>query len=266
MAFQPLGQKEATFAAGWGRGLAPEASESGFVAWEVPVPGGSAPFLAANQAEPEAVPSVRRGVPPASAAPPRTEDRPEIAGPAVAANDAPPEAPRQEPPPPPAPRIDELLAPLRAQVEAERDRARAVLEDVATLRERIVAASRRDMLDAVWLIVSRVLSGEVRTDRGLVERIVDAVADELAREETVVLRVHPRDHAWLAPRQGELADRIGARRLLVEPDRAMEAGGCVIDASFGRIDAAVSTQLDAFRGELDRYLRAEGSGRGGRDG
>lgn len=266
MAFQPLGKNEATFAAGWGRTAAPDASEAGFVAWEVPSPGGQPPSLAANQAEPEAAPRGRRGVPAAHAAPPRDEDGAQIAGPAVAANDAPPEPPRPEPPPPPAPRIDELLAPLRAQVEAERDRARAVLEDVATLRERIVAASRRDMLDAVWLIVSRVLSGEVRTDRGLVERIVDAVADELAREETVVLRVHPRDHAWLAPRQGELADRVGARRLLVEPDRALEAGGCVIDASFGRIDAAVSTQLDAFRGELDRYLRAEGSGRGGRDG
>lgn len=264
MSFEPLGRRR-EFATGWGRG-APSSAEPphDFVPFAPaarapardPLFGGLGP-ASANQPEP-----AFSGAAPGAVGAPGPDEGAEGEDPGgdvlgsarpASAN----EAPAVDP--------DAVLAPVRAELDAERERARALIEELQELRERVVAAARRDLVEAVWIVMRRVLLAEVRTDRELVERIVDAVSDELVREEHVVVRVSTRDHAWLQPRQDELARRAGVRRLLVEPDRNLDLGGCVLEASFGRIDASVGAQLEVFRAELDRFEKdppARGGDRG----
>lgn len=276
MGFQPLDKGKPAFTEGWGAGRKEPQAEEPFVAWEVLAraftPGGLAGAAPGRAPAAANGPDGEEGAGEASpggeeaAAP----DAPRaVESPGEAATPVPPRA-RQEVQPPhpprpsanePPPSPEEILAPLRAEIEEERARCRALLEQLQAMRQQLIAAARRDMVEAIWTVVTRVLLAEVRADRGLVERIVDAVCDELSREDHVVLRVCPRDHAWLSPRQDELGRRAGVARLVVEPDRTVEAGGCVIDVPSGRIDASLTARLDAFRAELDRFLGTEILGR-----
>lgn len=250
MTFRPL-ERDARFAPGWGSAAAPAPPEPGFSSlWE----SGLASASANDREEPgpEGAPG-----PPPRPAPPKEPVAPPPVVVAAAPDEAPGPAPLAANSAPPPPSREEVLAPLRAELEAERARARAMLGELQALREALIEAARRDMAEAVWAVLHRVLLAEVRTDRGLVERIVESIADDLTREEHVVLRVGPRDYAWLSPREDDLARRTGVRRMKVEADRSLDAGGCVLDASFGRIDASIRTQLEAYRVEIDRFKALE---------
>jgi len=82
-----------------------------------------------------------------------------------------------------------------------------------------------------------------------------ALAASRASAGAVVVRVHPDDLAAVEATRPRWAARLDAAiGLRVVPDLGVGRAGCVVETPVGRLDARLSSQLDAF----ERALRAKG--------
>lgn len=135
-------------------------------------------------------------------------------------------------------------------------------------RRKLFKAYEREMLAMVLSIARRILRREL--DRG--EEIVTATLREafqhVVDQTRVVVRLNPLDYLYLSkhpeglPRGGEAPGRID----LVE-DPSITRGGCLLETSFGEIDATFEGQFDEIVSavwEKRRALReSESRSRGG---
>ena len=127
-----------------------------------------------------------------------------------------------------------------AQAYAESLRARAT--DQAVLLARRMAEK----------IVGRAVALEPAV---MADIAAQALAASRASAGAVVVRVHPDDLAAIEAERPRWAARLDAAiGLRVVTDLSVGRAGCVVETPVGRLDARLSSQLDAF----ERALRAKG--------
>jgi flagellar biosynthesis/type III secretory pathway protein FliH len=131
--------------------------------------------------------------------------------------------------------VSALLLAARARSEREMSEAKdAAIVLAGRMAERIVGR-------AVELAPE--LMGEI---------VAEALAGSRARAGRLVLRVHPEDLALVEQQRPHWIGRVAAAvDLRVVPDPAVGRTGCVVETALGRLDARLSTQLEA----LERALR-----------
>lgn len=132
--------------------------------------------------------------------------------------------------------VTELLARARADADAQRVAA----------QDSAVALARRMAEKIVGQVVTLAPSF-------LSDMVARALAETRARSGTVVVRLHPQDMDVVSRDRSKLLERVAKGvevRLLADP--GIDRNGCVIDTPVGRMDARLSTQLDA----LERALAA----------
>jgi len=130
---------------------------------------------------------------------------------------------------------------VAARLDAEAVRAES--------RGGIVALGRR--------LAERILGRAVAMDESLLAELANlAIADARVRSGTVVLRVHPEDSAAMERQRPALMSRLSEQVVLrIESDAAVERHGCVVQTPGGRVDAQLSTQLDALEKALAEAAR-----------
>lgn len=83
--------------------------------------------------------------------------------------------------------------------------------------------------------------------------VTAALAASRAAEGRVAVRVNPRDRAAIERERPRLAARLPALEIQIVDDPEVEPSGCMVETPVGRLDARLSTQLDALeRALLDR--------------
>ncbi len=134
--------------------------------------------------------------------------------------------------------VTEILVRARADAEA----VRVAAQDSA------VALARRMAEKIVGQAVTLAPSF-------LVDMVGKALSETRARAGTVVVRVHPQDLDLVTRDKAKLAGRLAqAVELRLQADPGVERNGCVVDTPVGRLDARLTTQLDA----LERALVGRG--------
>jgi flagellar assembly protein FliH len=85
----------------------------------------------------------------------------------------------------------------------------------------------------------------------LADMIVRALAETRARSGSVVVRLHPQDLETVSKERPRLAASVAnGVDVKLTPDPGIERNGCIIDSPMGRMDARLSTQLDALERAL----------------
>ena len=130
--------------------------------------------------------------------------------------------------------VTELI--VRARADAEAVRSGAQNSAVALARrmaEKIVG-------QAVTLAPSFVA-----------DMVAKALAETRARTGTVVVRLHPQDLEAVVRDRSRFAARVAnGVDVKLTADPGIERNGCVVDSPLGRLDARLSTQLDALERAL----------------
>ncbi|MBB6091173.1 flagellar biosynthesis/type III secretory pathway protein FliH [Povalibacter uvarum] len=148
----------------------------------------------------------------------------------------------------------EALNNARAQAAEELTSARAELtERVSSALAAIerahglaLASLESAVGELTWIAVCRV-AGRSALMPAFVLGVARQVCAELRGESSATARLHSRDVATLRDLIGELSSdpelRIGELRLTIEPDDALDLGGCVIKARSGEYDGSLEGQL-----------------------
>ena len=126
---------------------------------------------------------------------------------------------------------------------AEQDARRILLESEPKIIELVLAISRKIICDEVEERPAVVL-GLVR---GALERVRD--------QNQIVIHVSPEDYEFILQSRQILQSVVGAERsLTLTADAVLGKGGCLIETSFGTVEAGIDTQLESIRRVLQGML------------
>lgn len=151
---------------------------------------------------------------------------------------------------------------LRRGLEEGEQRFReSIRESVDVLRSAAsrVDQSHKDFLDQIEpqlirlaaSIASKIIDRESSVSGELVQRTVRAALEKIIDEEHVVVRVNPKDLDTLRAYRSELTQEFdGIARIDVVADETIDAGGCIAQTDFVRIDGRLASQLEKILNEL----------------
>jgi flagellar assembly protein FliH len=130
--------------------------------------------------------------------------------------------------------VTELL--VRARADAESVRVGA--------QDSAVALARR--------MAERIIGHAVTLAPTFVaDMVAKALSETRARAGTVVVRVHPQDFEAVTRDRMRLSARVAnGVEVRIAADPGVERNGCLVDSPLGRLDARLSTQLDALERAL----------------
>ena len=126
------------------------------------------------------------------------------------------------------------------QADAMLRRLAHTIDEVATLRTRIVRDTEQQMVQLALTVARRILEREVSVDRELVMAIARVALDRVADAETVTLRLSAEDHAAIAAAHHE---GWPGGHVTVIADARLPRGGCRLESDLGNIDAGLDAQL-----------------------
>lgn len=135
----------------------------------------------------------------------------------------------------------QALAEALVQIEAERDRVAAELEEAA--------------VGLALQIADKALTAAITAHP---ERVVDVVRGALrclVERERVTILVHPEDLPLLRDAADGLVGQLGGiEHIEVQEERRVQRGGAIVRSTTGEIDARLQTKLDRAREVLQAEL------------
>jgi len=146
----------------------------------------------------------------------------------------------------------------RKQVEEELKIAQQLRSRLETLRDEVFARSVKDVADAVMLIARQVVRRELKAAPSSIEQLVVSVLEQVRRSDEFVIRLSAAEHKKLSDLTPLIMERLGVdASFRVEVDPRLEPGGIVVETDYGRIDASVEAQMEAFSDVVDAWAREE---------
>lgn len=139
----------------------------------------------------------------------------------------------------------------RAQVAAD-------LAAIAQLRARAIDEAEAAAVQAVLMICKQLIGEGFAEDPGRVGQLLAPLLSRVRSAQRIVVRLHPADRENLYASHETDQGAAWLRKLGVAgevdlvADPAVTRGGCVVESSFGSLDARVETRL----AELARALRS----------
>jgi flagellum-specific ATP synthase len=133
--------------------------------------------------------------------------------------------------------------------QSELQTYQAVLHSLEKELENFYAGMETRTVDLTLALVKKIVGAMSATG---IEAIRQSIKKVLARHnepgELLTLRMHPEDHARMAP-----TDTAAVKNFKMVPDPGVARGGCIMETGFGLVDARLETQLE----ELEKVLRVQ---------
>jgi flagellar assembly protein FliH len=144
--------------------------------------------------------------------------------------------------------------------EAAREQATPVFasfqraaEEIVHLRARILRLAEEDILALALHVARKIIHQEVLSNREVLTTTLSRALDRLMDSDSVVVRVNPIDLQHALELQEDLLRTTGGiKALTIQADTTIGRGGCLVESSFGEIDARLEAQIE----EVERHFQA----------
>jgi flagellar assembly protein FliH len=166
---------------------------------------------------------------------------------------------------------EEELAESRRSLDA----LAALLEDLSSLKRRILEEAEPDVLEMIFAVAGKVLHREVERRPDAVVPVLQAAMRSVQDRDGIKIRLHPLDYQHLLEIREDFFRRTdGLKNVVFEQDESLLRGGVFVETRFGDVDARLDRQLEEVRTQVlrgkpappapeDPEERAPGKGRRG---
>jgi flagellar assembly protein FliH len=137
------------------------------------------------------------------------------------------------------------------RVDAMLRRVAQTLEDLGSLRKKLIRETEREIVQLTLTLAERVVGRQLALDPDLLAAMAHVGLERLGENVPATIRLNPEDYTTIAAQRGEQWE---GPQVNVIPDPAVARGSCLVDSEFGMVDASLSAQFD----ELSRVLLADG--------
>ena len=144
-----------------------------------------------------------------------------------------------------------------AAVTSMVEKLAGLIDEISALRPELLREAERELVDLSFRIARAIVGAEIETRPDVVLESAHRGIQRIGTEGKITLRVHPSDanNVWKA-RDALLPYLSGKGGIVVEPDEAIERGGCLAVTDFTEADATISGQFEVLREHL-RKAREE---------
>ncbi len=119
----------------------------------------------------------------------------------------------------------------------------------------MILAAERQIVEIALAVAGKVLACQIEENPMTVLPIVKNALEKVKDQEQIVIRVSSNDFDIVLQAKQEFQNMVGCEQALtIVADRTITAGSCVIDTSYGLVDAKIDTQFDALRKALQGVL------------
>lgn len=142
----------------------------------------------------------------------------------------------------------------KGQSEVRRliDRLGTIIGQAIDVREDIIAASEKQMVDMILMISRKVIKDEVVERKEVVLNNIRESLKRIKDRDRVNIRVNFTDLDLTTAHKDELIKMMESlRKVNIYEDSRVDRGGCIIETDVGAIDARISTQLK----EIEEAIR-----------
>lgn len=142
----------------------------------------------------------------------------------------------------------------KGQSEVRRliDRLGMIVGQAIDVREEIIAASEKQMVDMILMVARKVIKDEVVERKEVVLNNIREALRRIKDRDRVNIRVNFADLELTTAHKDELIRMMESlRKVNIYEDSRVDRGGCIIETDVGSIDARISTQLK----EIEEAIR-----------
>jgi flagellar assembly protein FliH len=137
-----------------------------------------------------------------------------------------------------------------------------MLRAIAHARTEIFSAAEDDLLAICFELAAKTFETSVMHPDAL-RSMVRRATDDLGRQATITVRLHPQDLDWLSQTVAE--DKpdhaVSSTAIAWVADSAVALGGCIVQGEQATLDARLEQQLNALRERLTSLRSHRGEGR-----
>jgi flagellar biosynthesis/type III secretory pathway protein FliH len=129
-------------------------------------------------------------------------------------------------------------------------------QECASLRQDVLHQAEDDIVTLVFHLARKVIQHEALCDRDIVATSLRRALACVMEREQVTVRVNPLDLERALQLKEDLLHTVqGLRHLSIEGDAMVGPGGCLVESTFGEIDARLEAQIE----ELEQRFREHNS-------
>jgi flagellar assembly protein FliH len=119
----------------------------------------------------------------------------------------------------------------------------------------MIVMAERQIVEIALAVASKIVAYQISENPMVVLPIVKNALEKVCDQEQIVLRVSADDFETVLQAKQEFQNMVGGEQALTFlVDRTIERGNCVIDTSYGMVDARIDTQFDSIRTALQGVL------------
>jgi flagellar assembly protein FliH len=154
---------------------------------------------------------------------------------------------------------DEGFAQGKEEVERLIGRLQAILNAAIDQKKNIVENTERQLIDLVLLIARKVVKVISETEKKVVVDNVKEALKKVGKETEIAIRVNMSDLGLVTKHKKTFIAMVEElKNVRIEEDTRVDPGGCIIETSFGDIDARVQTQLQVLEEKIRELVPIRG--------
>jgi flagellar assembly protein FliH len=145
----------------------------------------------------------------------------------------------------------------RGEEEVKRliDRLHVILNAAIDKRQEIIDHTEGQLIDLVLLIARKVVKLLSEAEKGIVVENVKQALSKVKGETEIIIKVNTRDLDIATKHKKEFIAAVESlKNVRIEEDSRVDPGGCIIETSFGSIDARIQRQLGIIEERIRELL------------
>jgi flagellar assembly protein FliH len=130
-----------------------------------------------------------------------------------------------------------------------------VSEEISLLRQNLCDEAETAIVKLSLAIARKLLDREIEINPYSILSVARSALKKVVDSENIRIKVNPADLEMIENHKGEFLEQLGKNSgIRIESDGAIQPGGCVIETSFGDIDARMDRQFQLIEQALNKEL------------
>lgn len=136
------------------------------------------------------------------------------------------------------------------RIEVALKRFSKSLQEVARLRNQIVADTEKDLVQLALEIARKLVHREIQIDEEIIVTLVRVALEKLGVNSEITVWVSSQDQEVLQNHLGELAPQGDDWKVVFKVNQEFKRGDCVVESQYGSADARISVQFQEIEKDL----------------
>lgn len=151
--------------------------------------------------------------------------------------------------------LDEAKRQMADQLKQTADICNAMVAAAEQESSRVLLEAEPKIIELVLAISRKIICDEVEERPAVVLGLVRGALERVRDQNQIIIHVSPEDYEFILQSRQLLQTVVGAElSLTLMADAVLGKGGCLIETSFGTVEAGIDTQLESIRRVLQGML------------